>query len=126
LAGSVGWNQLLKVLFHRARPDVHRLIAETGFSFPSGHTMSACALYGAIVFLFWRHGATRFRRGLLLAFGALMIAGIGFSRIYLGVHYPSDVLGAMMAGGLWLTGAIWLYQWGMERRRQSGFNRHKA
>jgi undecaprenyl-diphosphatase len=123
LAGSVGWNQLLKEVFHRARPDVHRLIVETGFSFPSGHTMSACALYGAIVFLFWRHGATRLRRGLLLAFGALMIAGIGFSRIYLGVHYPSDVLGALLAGGLWLSGAIWLYQWGMERRRQSGLVR---
>jgi undecaprenyl-diphosphatase len=123
LAGSVGWNQLLKSLFHRERPNVHQLITETGFSFPSGHTMSACALYGAIVFLLWRHGRTRMLRGMLLAFGAMMIAGIGFSRIYLGVHYPSDVLGAVLAGGLWLIVAIWLYQWGMERRRQTGLDR---
>lgn len=116
LGGAAVLNKVLKLIIHRERPTAHRLIEETGFSFPSGHTMAAFALYGAIVFLLWRHVRTFAGRCLLLIAGCFMIAMIGLSRIYLGVHHPSDIIGAMLASGLWLGLMSWIFQRYMEKR----------
>lgn len=116
MVGSTLLNQVLKHVFHRARPHVHRLIEETGFSFPSGHSMEAFALYGILAFLLWRQLHTAWAREILILFSVIMILAIGTSRIYLGVHYPSDVIGGYLASGFWLFLIIYFYQWEMERR----------
>lgn len=116
VGGSAVLNQILKGGFQRERPNVYRLIEESGYSFPSGHTMGALALYGALAFLLWRHISTKRGRALLLIGSGFMIAMIGISRIYLGVHYPSDIIGAMLLSGCWLTLTIGMYQWYMKNR----------
>ncbi|MCM3252511.1 phosphatase PAP2 family protein [Priestia aryabhattai] len=110
IIGSPILNGLLKLLFHRARPNLHRLIEIKGYSFPSGHAMSAFAVYGILSFLLWRHIPTRWGRTLLILICSIMILAIGISRIYLGVHYPSDVIGGYFASGCWVAIAIWFYQ----------------
>jgi undecaprenyl-diphosphatase len=109
-AGSALLNLALKLIFHRPRPELHRIINTTGYSFPSGHAMAAFSLYGVVAYLIWRHIRTRWGRGIFLLFSAVMIVAIGVSRIYLGVHYPSDVLGGYMASGFWLALSIWFFQ----------------
>ncbi|MDB5085782.1 MAG: pgpB [Bacilli bacterium] len=116
VVGSAVLNQVLKALFRRARPTVHRLAEASGYSFPSGHSMEAFALYGVLAFLLWRHLRTRLARTVLLVVSVVLIAAIGLSRIYLGVHYPSDVLAGYLASGFWLAAGIWVYQRYQENR----------
>ena len=97
-------NAGLKLLVARSRPDeAIRLVTETGFSFPSGHSMVAMAFFGLIVWFVWHYERNRVQRLLLCAVFALAIVGVGFSRIYLGVHYASDVLGGFCASLIWLA-----------------------
>lgn len=103
-------NQALKMLFHRVRPDFHLLIDVGGYSFPSGHAMSAFAVYGILTFIFWRHIPNRFGRTMLILFSSILILLIGTSRIYLGVHYPSDIIGGYFASSVWLTVSICFFQ----------------
>ncbi|MGO4495431.1 phosphatase PAP2 family protein [Paenibacillus sp. 2RAB27] len=116
VAGTAILNLILKMIFQRERPSLHRLIQETGYSFPSGHSMEAFALYAALAFLLWRHVPTRRGRTIVILISILMILMIGISRIYLGVHYPSDVVGAYFASGFWFTFSSWIFQWYMENR----------
>jgi undecaprenyl-diphosphatase len=117
--GTTILNEILKTIFHRARPTIHRIVDANGFSFPSGHSMAAFSLYGVIAFLLWRHLSTSLGRGLIIIFSIFMIIMIGVSRIYLGVHYPSDVLGGFLASGCMLAVSIWFYQSYMEKRSKS-------
>lgn len=119
MIGSTLLNILLKSIFQRARPEINQIVFEEGFSFPSGHSMAAFSLYGILTFLLWRHIKTRIGRGLLLTINSLMILLIGLSRIYLGVHYPSDVIAAYAASGFWLFTVIWFFQWVQERRHNT-------
>lgn len=103
LALSALLNVVLKMLVQRPRPEGFRLAVESGFSFPSGHSMAAMAFFGLIIWLVWHYEQDRRQRLLLtISFGAL-IAMIGISRIYLGVHYASDVLGGFCASIIWLV-----------------------
>lgn len=110
MIGSSLLNLVLKLLFHRSRPVVHRIIEEAGYSFPSGHSMAAFSFYGALSFIIWKHIPYLRGRILLILLSALFILAIGISRIYLGVHYPSDVIGAYFISGTWLTAGIMVYQ----------------
>lgn len=114
--GTKIWNDLLKNMFERDRPVEHRLVEEVGYSFPSGHSMVAFAFYGILAFLLWRHLRTRTARTVVILLAITMTLLIGVSRIYLGVHYPSDVLGGYLASACWLGVTIWLFQWYMERK----------
>lgn len=116
--GSVGLNLLLKHTFKRERPSFDPVIIETGFSYPSGHSMAVFTMYGMITFLFWRHIHHSIGRTCLLFISAVMIIAMGLSRIYLGVHYPSDVLGAYLVSGVWLFITIWVYQYRKDRQAQ--------
>ncbi|KHF37925.1 hypothetical protein LQ50_24445 [Halalkalibacter okhensis] len=109
--GSTGINQVLKYAFKRERPLLDPLIHESGYSYPSGHSMAALSLYGIITFLFWRHIQSSIGRNVLIIFSIIMILSIGLSRIYLRVHFPSDVLGAYLLSGFWLFLTIWVYQY---------------
>ena len=106
LAGSWLMNELLKWIFHRRRPDVLQLIRVSGYSFPSGHAMVSFAFYGMLAYLIWINVKAKKLKYLLSSFFLLLILAIGISRIYLGVHYPSDVIAGFSAGGLWLIGCI--------------------
>lgn len=99
---SSSLNGLFKVIFHRQRPDILRLIDITGLSFPSGHSMIGLCFYGFIAYIIWVNMKSRWRYPLVIVAVALIIS-IGISRIYLGVHYASDVLGGFSAGLAWLA-----------------------
>ncbi|MGG3470695.1 phosphatase PAP2 family protein [Neobacillus pocheonensis] len=116
ILGSACLNGLLKNIFQRVRPDLHRLIDISGYSFPSGHAMNAFTVYGIITFLLWRHIPTKWGRSILILFSIVMILSIGISRIYLGVHYPSDIIGGYFASGFWLATLIWFFQFYKEKR----------
>jgi len=99
--GSAGLNQVVKLLVHRTRPALWPSPApETTFSFPSGHAMGSMALAAAISALAWNTRA----RWVALGAGAAYVVSIAFSRLYLGVHYPSDVLAAWAAALAWVVG----------------------
>ncbi|WP_239616520.1 phosphatase PAP2 family protein [Cohnella mopanensis] len=116
VVGSSLLNVVLKTVFHRSRPTLHRIVDANGYSFPSGHSMAAFTLYGVLCFLLWKHARTSLARTLLIVSGSIMIAAIGVSRIYLGVHYPSDVIGGYLASGTWLAVSIGIYQRMLEKR----------
>ena len=104
LVGSTILNQLLKFAIQRPRPDVSlRLIEIGGFSFPSGHSMAAMAFFGLFIWLVWHFVSDRRLRAGLTALLGLMVIAVGFSRVYLGVHYASDVLGGFCASLIWLA-----------------------
>jgi len=116
--GSLVLNTFLKLRFHRERPNIHRLIEEAGFSFPSGHSMAAFSLYGGITYLLWRHISYKPGRILLIIVAVLMTGGIGWSRIYLGVHYPSDVIGGYAASCAWLLLSVSIFQFYRDTRKR--------
>ena len=96
-------NQVLTFIIQRPRPDGFRLATASGFSFPSGHSMAAMAFFGLLAWLVWKYEADRRLRCLYATGFALVIAMIGVSRIYLGVHYASDVLGGFCLSMAWLA-----------------------
>ncbi|WP_338000932.1 phosphatase PAP2 family protein [Neobacillus terrae] len=126
LAGSAILNVVLKQVFHRVRPNLHRLIDITGYSFPSGHAMNAFTVYGMIAFLLWRHIPHRFGRIVLILISIFFILSIGISRIYLGVHYPSDIIAGYFASGFWLAIAIWVFQLYKEKQYKRFHSGHEG
>lgn len=109
IVGTVIFNALLKVYFKRERPEIYRIMDANGFSFPSGHTMMAFSLYVILGYLVWRNLKAASGRFLTVLFVVFMTLIIGTSRIYLGVHFPSDIIGGLLASGLWVTIAITTY-----------------
>lgn len=87
--------QALKRIVQRTRPIGINLITETGFSFPSGHTASSLALYGYLIYLINKKGSNKTFKIFITIFLTVIILGVGISRIYLGVHYASDVLAGL-------------------------------
>ena len=106
ILGTVALKHYLKLYFKRERPTFHQLVDAPEFSFPSGHTMMALGLYVMIVYIAWRHAKTSWLKCLFVLFATFMIIMIGTSRIYLGVHFPSDVVGGILASGFLVTIAV--------------------
>lgn len=86
-------NQILKYIVQRPRPSEYRIIDETGYSFPSGHSMVSMAFYGFIIYLVYHYIENKYIKWTLCTLFTILIPLIGISRIYLGVHYASDVIG---------------------------------
>lgn len=95
-------NRILKLIFVRPRPNILRLITERGYSFPSGHGMMSIICYGFIIYLIWQNDYKLKWKLLLIIPLILLILLVGISRIYLGVHYASDILAAFMIGIIYL------------------------
>ena len=108
-------NYLMKLFFHRVRPPHPLINPLRNFSFPSGHATSAIIFYGLLAYLIWKTDIPKplkyFLGSLLLLFAIL----IGFSRIYLRLHYPSDVLAGFCIGFAWVSLSIWLL-WRLKKK----------
>lgn len=89
-------NTILKNTLRRPRPIDYRLIEETGYSFPSGHSMASMAFYGLLIYLIYKNIKNKYLKWSLIIFLGTLIVAIGASRIYLGVHYTSDVLAGFL------------------------------
>ena len=107
IVGGVVLDEVLKLAFRRARPDVaSEFISSHSWSFPSGHAMNSLVTYAMLAYLL-RDYATSARACIAIAIGAaILIVAIGFSRLYLGVHYLSDVTAGYLAGGAWVLACI--------------------
>ncbi len=115
---STAINILVKDLVQRARPTaalVHVLATLNSYSFPSGHVMFYLGFFGFVWFLAFSLMKPSLKRGLLLIFFGGLVALIGISRIYVGEHWASDVLGAYLLGTLTLVVTIQFYRWGKTR-----------
>jgi membrane-associated phospholipid phosphatase len=99
---SLGLMSLFKNLFQRNRPDHPLVEGITNYSFPSGHAMMSIAFYGLLIILAVRHIRNQSKRNWVIGLLVLLILLIGFSRIYLRVHYPSDVIAGYCFGIAWL------------------------
>jgi len=100
---GIGLNLFLKNMFHRPRPHFLPLVHETSYSFPSGHSMNSFIFYTSLSFFIFRKLKNRLLKNVLIILSALLILFIGISRIYLGAHYPSDVLAGYVAGLCWFV-----------------------
>ena len=115
---STGIDVLVKDLVQRPRPtpDLVNVFATlTSYSFPSGHVMFYCVFFGFVGFLAFTLLKPSLKRSLLLVFFGGLVVLIGVSRIYLGEHWASDVLGSYLLGSLTLVAIIQLYLWGKKR-----------
>ncbi|MCA1728870.1 MAG: phosphatase PAP2 family protein [Actinobacteria bacterium] len=119
--GGIVLTTALKTLFQRARPEVFDSGYTASFySFPSGHATIAVGFYGALTLLVaWR--LRGLRRWTVAVAGVALVLLIGFSRLYLGVHYPTDVLAGFLAAPLWVSFiGLWYFLWRTFRRHPSG------
>ena len=118
--GGLGLNLLLKNLFVRTRPALwERIVQVDLYSFPSGHAMMSMMIYGAIGYIL----AVQFpqRRGWIALATVLLVGAIGFSRLYLGVHWLTDVVAGYAAGLVWLImGVLGLEIWKQHQARKRG------
>lgn len=98
---------LLKHFIARERPDLTLWLTDaSGFSFPSGHATVAMALYGGLGYILWKRSSSLLHRYLAVAFCLIMVIGIGLSRIFLQVHWLTDVLGGWVLGGTILVALL--------------------
>lgn len=116
VAGSSLLNSAVKALVHRTRPVVtHPFVHEAGASFPSGHAQAAIVGYGVLLLVFLPVLPVRWRRP-VVAVAALLVVGIGFSRVALAAHYVSDVVGGFVLGAAWLAALTALFSaWRLQR-----------
>ncbi len=106
-------NSLLKLVFARDRPTGISLIQETGYSFPSGHSMISMAYFGLFIYLIYHSHFSAKKRWSMILLLSFLIFLIGISRIYLGVHYPSDVIGGFFLSVAYLilfTHIVFIYR----------------
>ena len=96
--GGVGFNTIMKTLVHRKRPNINRMINERGYSFPSGHSLISSLVFGYLIYKLNNTIKNKFIKYLVIGIIVCIILSVGISRIYLGVHYFSDVLCGFLEG----------------------------
>jgi undecaprenyl-diphosphatase len=127
--GALVINELMKLFFHRPRPQLPWAHVQPDYSFPSGHTMNSVAFYLAVAIIVWSIAGRRW--GTIAAIGAIVLCTtIGISRIYLGFHYFTDVVGGALAGTAWVLVVLAAFRsrrlaglWDPVRARRSGRSR---
>jgi membrane-associated phospholipid phosphatase len=116
--GGALLNAALKAVFHRSRPDFASEFRATSWSFPSGHAMNALLGYGLLAY--WLAKREPWAKPWILTGAVIVIVGIGYARIYLGVHYLSDVVAGYSAGATWLVVCITGYEFADRRKPEIG------
>lgn len=99
-------NQLIKYMVARQRPISYMLIDESGYSFPSAHSMIAMIFYGFLIYILFINVKRKWLRNILSVLISLLILSIAVSRVYLGVHYPSDIFCGLLFGYIYLVGYL--------------------
>ncbi|GAA4311290.1 phosphatase PAP2 family protein [Pontixanthobacter gangjinensis] len=102
-------NMMLKRFINRARPGIEHMVSVETLSYPSGHAMSAMAFYGFLIYLCTKFRINKFLKAGLIGLLVFIILSIGISRIYLGVHFPSDIAGGYIAGLFWVVFCILIF-----------------
>ena len=102
-------NIALKRVINRARPEAEHLVSVATLSYPSGHAMSAMAFYGFLIYVCYKMKINIWIKSFLMFLFIFLILAIGISRIYLGVHFPSDIAGGFIAGFIWVIFSIILF-----------------
>ena len=113
LLGITIINNLIKVIIARPRPEINKLVTETGYSFPSGHSITSMVFYGYLTYKYINNNKIKIP---LIIFLIILIPTIGLSRIYLGVHYASDVLCGFLLGIIYLILFISISKKYLERK----------
>jgi len=96
-------NVIIKEIVARPRPEILRLVHETSYSFPSGHAMVATGFYGYLIYIAYKKISKKSLRNTIMALLSILILLIGISRIYLGVHYATDIIGGFVIGTVYLV-----------------------
>lgn len=113
-------NYVMKLSFRRLRPPNPLIDRLENFSFPSGHATSAFIFYGLLTYLVWKTNISKVYKFILSVIFITFSILIGFSRVYLRVHYPSDVLAGFCIGFSWLILTTWLFEFLKKRSQKSG------
>jgi undecaprenyl-diphosphatase len=125
LVGSLLLQYILKQLFTRERPALwEQFINLRDYSFPSGHAVMSLVVYGLLGYLLANHFPRQ--QKVITSITILLIFAIGFSRVYLGVHWPTDVIAGYAAGGVWLVACILSLRWHQRRRRHVRVHRESV
>lgn len=131
LFGSGFLNALAKNIFRRIRPDqIDHLIEQGGYAYPSGHSMGSMIMFGGLIFIFFRYfnslrrNTSKLKWVVGLLFAGLILA-IGLTRIYLGVHFPSDVLGGFSLGLAWLSLSIATFGYPLTKKDFNQQNKYR-
>lgn len=109
ILGEVLLNNLIKLIVKRLRPSINPLVVEKSHSFPSGHTMASTVFYSLIVFFLWKFPISFVIKIIITLFIIAMVMSIMYSRIYLGVHYLSDVLAGACCSLFYILIVTFLY-----------------
>ena len=104
-----GFCLVVKHIVKRPRPEFIALIEETGYSFPSAHSMGSFVVFGFLIFIVWKYLKNKPIKITLTAVLSCLVVIIGYTRVYLGVHYITDVLAGFLAGGAYLVVAIFAF-----------------
>jgi membrane-associated phospholipid phosphatase len=110
-AGALILWPLLKNLIERARPADAHLVQVSSWAYPSGHSLMSIVVFGVLAVLAHRRVRSRARRVSIVVATAVLVVAVGVSRVYLGVHWPTDVLAGWLVGAVWLAICLWVYQW---------------
>ena len=103
--------KIVKGIFERPRPDLAvRLIEQGGYSFPSGHSMNGLVCFGILIYLIRRYCKNRKLANILTVLLGLLIFALGCSRVYVGVHFPTDIIGGWSLGAAYLCAAIIVFE----------------
>lgn len=111
IAGGGLLTKILKIYYGRGRPSINPEIDAIGYSFPSGHSMGSLIFYGFIAYFIVRTEISKNLKWTAAIFAGMIAILIGTSRIYLGAHYPSDVIAGHLAGAIWLILCILALEW---------------
>jgi undecaprenyl-diphosphatase len=114
MVGAVGLDVVLKDVFHRARPVAYFVPEPSSYSFPSGHALGSFCFYMVLAGVLTARIRKLAARLLIWLIAALLVGAIGFSRVYLGVHWPTDVIAGYAAAAFWVGGLVTVDRW---RRR---------
>lgn len=109
MAGDALLVEFFKIIIASPRP-LNGIIVETGYSFPSGHTTSSVVFFGILVYVAWRQWRNMNAKVIAIGLYISEVGVVGFDRIYLNVHWFSDVLGALFLGAFWVAFCVWMFK----------------